>query len=85
MIHSDIDHSWGTELNGAESIVDLVLEMLRRGTPQLLGYKSDIYWPVDIESIHEAINEACIIEGLDEDYYSPVIHCDGPEYEIRLY
>ena len=73
---------WG-DLN-QQSIVDLILEMMRRGTSSMLGNKGDIHWG-QIESISEAVNEACVIEGLDEDCYSPTIRCDGFEYEIRLY
>ena len=57
---------------------------MRRGTGSMLGNKSDVFWG-EIESISEAVNEACIIEGLDEDCYSPTIRLDGFEYEISLY
>jgi len=35
--------------------------------------------------LHEAINEACINLGLDEDDYSPSITFNGFEAEVRLY
>lgn len=65
-------------------IVDLILEMIRSGSSSMLGNKCNIYWG-EIESISEAVNDACILEGLDEEDYSPSIRTDGFEYEIRLY
>jgi hypothetical protein len=73
---------WG-DLN-QQSIVEMIVEMMRRGSASMLGNKRDVFWG-EIESISEAVNEACIIEGLDEDVFSPTIRCDGFEYEIRLY
>jgi len=73
---------WG-DLN-QQSIVDLIVEMMRRGTASMLGNKRDVFWG-EIETISEAVNEACIIEGLDEEVYSPSLRVDGFEYEIRLY
>jgi hypothetical protein len=67
-----------------QTITDLIIEMLRRGTSSMLGNKSDIFWG-DIESVSEALNEACISEGLDEECYAPSIRVDGFEYEIRLF
>lgn len=75
--------SWSEDPN-QQSIVDLIVEMLRRGSSSMLGNKRDVYWGA-IESISEAVNEACILEGLDEEVYSPSIRTDGFEYEIRLY
>jgi hypothetical protein len=72
---------WG-DLN-QQSIVDLIVEMLRRGSMSMLGNKKDIYWG-EIETISEALTGACIIEGLDDEYYSPSIRCEGFEYEVRL-
>jgi hypothetical protein len=78
----DAGAEWG-DLN-QQSIVDLIVEMLRRGSGSMLGNKRDIFWG-EIESISEAMNEACIIEGLDEDAYAPTLRVDGFEYEIRLF
>lgn len=76
------EHDWGS-LN-CQRIVDLIVEMIERGTSSRLGNKSDIFWG-EIESISEAVLEACIVKGLDEDLFSPSIRTDGFEYEIRLY
>lgn len=65
-------------------IVDIVLDLLRRGRSQLLLNTDEIHWG-SIETISEAVGEACIIEGLDEDCFSPHLHVDGHETEITLY
>ncbi len=67
-----------------QGIVDVVRKMMKRNTGSMLGSKCNVFWG-EIESISEAVNEACIQEGLDEDCYSPSINCEGFEYEIRLY
>ena len=75
-------NEWG-DLN-QQSIVGIIVEMMRRGSSSMLGNKRDVFWG-DIENISEAVNDACIIEALDEDAFSPSIRTDGFEYEIRLY
>jgi hypothetical protein len=64
--------------------VDIVLDLIRRGCSSLLLNTDEIHWG-NIESISEAVAEACIIEGLDEDCFSPHLHRDGHETEITLY
>jgi len=74
---------WG-DIN-QQSIVELLVQMLRRGSASSRGYKDQVHWPSGVETISEAVCEACIIEGLDEDCYSPWLKVEGYEYEISLY
>jgi hypothetical protein len=80
--YKTIAHVCGTPTS--EYIVDVILEMIRRGSASLLLNTDAIHWG-RIESISEAVNEACIIEDLDEDVFAPRIYRDGYETEITLY
>lgn len=77
-----INHVAGTPKS--EYIVDIVLDLIRRGRSQMLLNTNEIHWG-EIKSISHAVEEACIIEGLDEDCFSPSMRVDGWETEITLY
>jgi hypothetical protein len=68
----------------SEYIVDVVLGMICRGSASMLLNTDAIHWG-DIETISEAVIEACIVDGLAEDCFAPSIRCDGWETEIKLY
>jgi hypothetical protein len=68
----------------SEYIVDVVLGLIRRESASMLLNTDAIHWG-DIETISEAVVEACIIEGIDEGYFAPSIRCDGYQAEINLY
>lgn len=75
-------YGWGDD--NQQNIVDLIVQLIQNDKAQYLGQKNHVYWG-DIETIHEAVNEACICLGLDEDNFSPYLHVDGFEFEITLY
>ena len=72
--------SWG----GADCryFSEMILNLIEEGKSSILfdftGINSDM-------NLHEAVNNACIILGLDEDDFCPSIIFDGAEAEVRLY
>lgn len=66
----------------AEPLSKIVQQMLEKGSYQALMLKSQIVW--DVDSISEALNEACIQLGLDEEEFAPHLSDQGNEVEITL-
>lgn len=67
----------------AENISVIVQKMIENETWSQLLCKSHVIW--DVESIHEAVTEACIQMGLSDEEYSPWINAQGWEVEIGLF
>lgn len=72
---------FGTATN-AKPLSSVVQEMLEQERYCQLFYKSEIQW--DVESISEALNEACIKLGLDEEEFAPAWNDLGDQVEITL-
>lgn len=64
------------------SISTIVLEMIENEIFSRLLTKSEVFF--DAESIHEAVNDACITLGLNDEDFAPSLHHMGHEVEIRL-
>lgn len=64
-------------------ITEIVRELIEQEKSQCLIDSAQIEW--DVESIHEAVQEACIYMGLGTEEFSPSVHFHGWECEILLY
>lgn len=69
--------------NDAENISEIVRKMIENEIGSKLVYKYQVIW--DVDSIHEAVTEACIRLGLGDDEYSPWTNDTGFEIEIGLF
>lgn len=67
----------------AENISQIVKKMIENEIGSKLVCKSHIIW--DVDSIHEAVTEACIHLGLGDDEFSPWVSDQGYEIEIGLF
>jgi hypothetical protein len=72
---------YGTS-DSAENISEIVLSMIRNEVYSKTLLKAHIVW--DVDSIWEAVNEACIRLGLGDDEYSPWTNDLGNKLEITL-
>ncbi len=68
----------------ARPIAQIVEEMIKGECYSKLILCSDVIWPDDEYTIHDAVDEACIQLGLDSEEFSASIHDQGHEIEIRL-
>lgn len=66
----------------AKNISTIVQEMIADEKYSMLCLKSHIIW--DVESISEAVTDACVQLGLGDDEFSPHINDLGCEIEITL-
>ncbi|MEG4251084.1 hypothetical protein [Microcoleus sp. Pol10D4] len=73
---------YGTN-SDAQNISQVVKEMIENEVGSKLVYKSYVIW--DVDSIGEAVTEACICLGLGDDEFSPWVNDQGFEVEIGLY
>lgn len=73
---------YGTSDN-AENLSEIVKEMIENEVGSKLVYKSNVLW--DIDSIHEAVTEACITLGLGDEEFSPWTNDNGFEIELGLF
>lgn len=73
---------YGTS-SSAENISEIVKKMIETESWSKLVYKSDVIW--DVDSISEAVTEACIYLGLGDDEYSPWVNDQSSEIEIGLF
>lgn len=60
---------------------DLVLAMVQKNIIKATYYKHQICMDTNI---HDAVNNACILLGEDEESFSPFVHDKGMEIEIYL-
>lgn len=65
-----------------EPITRIVKRMIERESYGALLLKQDIRW--DVETLSEAVTEACIQLGLSDEDFSPSLVDQGHEVEIRL-
>lgn len=67
----------------AKNISQIVKEMIESEVGSKSLNKSDVVW--DVETISDAVTEACIILGLDDEQYSPWTTSRGFTLEISLF
>jgi hypothetical protein len=72
---------WGTS-EDAKPITQIVKEMIQRKCWGKLVLKRHVIW--DVETISEAVTEACIALGLGDEEFSPSLHDQGCEIQITL-
>lgn len=77
----DAAREYGTS-SQAENISEIVCKMIERECWSKLVLKSQIIW--DVETISEAITEACIVLGLGDEDFSPWVNDCGDQIEISL-
>lgn len=77
----DAAREYGSALE-AENISEVVRKMIESECWSKLFLKSQIIW--DVETVSEAIAEACIVLGLGDEEYAPSVHDQGNEIEISL-
>lgn len=77
----DAAREYGSALE-AENISEVVRKMIESECWSKLFLKSQIIW--DVETVSEAITEACIVLGLGDEEYAPSVHDQGNEIEISL-
>lgn len=77
-------NSYGTS-SAARPIAEIVQGMLEVECYLKLMLCSEVAWPEDEDyTICSAVEEACIVLGLDYEEFAPTIHHLGNEIEIRL-
>lgn len=67
----------------AENISEIVKKMIEQERYSKLTCKSHVIW--DVDSIHEAVTEACIRLGLGSEEFAPWTIDKGFEIEIGLF
>lgn len=72
---------YGTN-SAAENISDIVQKMIENQVYSKLVLKSQVIW--DVESISEAVTDACICLGLGDDEFAPYVNDQGNQIEITL-
>lgn len=72
---------WGWA-SSAQPITEIVLEMIEAECYSIQLLKSEVIW--DVESISEAVTEACIQLGLSDEEFAPSYHDLGNEIALRL-
>jgi hypothetical protein len=77
----DAARKWGTSAN-AKPITQIIRGMIQRECWSKLVLKQHVIW--DVESISEAVTEACIILGLGDEEFSPDYQDQGSEIQITL-
>ncbi|GAA6622810.1 hypothetical protein [Scytonema sp. NUACC26] len=77
----DRGREWGTSIN-AQLITVIVREMLEKECYQRLVLKNNVVW--DVETLSEALTEACIYLSLSDEEFAPSYHDLGNEIDLRL-
>lgn len=72
---------WGTDWD-AVPLTHIIADMLVKECYEKLILKSQVFW--DVESVNEALIEACIVLGLDSEEYCASWTNNGCNINLRL-